>query len=153
MNTQVSRSTEIFAPPKDVWNVVANIQNAVAAISGIKAVEILEPASGPSIVGLKWLETREWLGRDAVEVMWVNDAREASYYETRAESNGSIYTSRVELEATPTGTRLTMGFSGQPVTFGAKVLWALTGWMAKKSLCKIIEQDLKDVKVAVEKAT
>ena len=153
MDTQVIRSTEIIAPPRDVWNVVADIQNAVAVISGIKVIEILEPASGPSIVGIKWRETREWLGRDAVEVMWVTDAHEASFYETRAESHGSIYTSRVELEATPTGTRLTMVFRGQPVTSGAKVLWALTGWMAKKSLCKVIDQDLQDVKAAVEKAT
>jgi hypothetical protein len=151
MDAQVGRFKEIEAPPKDVWAVVADIENAGAAISGIKAVEILEAASGPSIVGLKWRETREWLGRDAVEVMWITDAREGSYYETRAESHGSIYTSRMELEATPTGTLLTMGFSCQPVTFGAKVLWALTGWMAKKSLSKVIDQDLEDVKGAVEK--
>mgnify|MGYP003644478705 CR=1 FL=1 len=153
MDMQLSRSTEILASPKAVWAVVADIENAVAVVSGIKAVEILEAASGPSIAGLKWRETREWMGQDAVEVMWVTDACEASYYETRAESHGSIYTSRLELEATPTGTRLTMRFSSQPVSLGAKVLWVLTGWMAKKSLCKVIDQDLQDIKSAVEKVT
>ena len=149
---QVTRFTEIDAPPSDVWSFVSDIENADTRISGIKEVEILERATGPSIVGLKWRETREWMGKDAVEVMWVSDASEPSYYETRAESHGSIYTSRIELETTSTGTRLTMGFCGQPVTFGAKVLWALTGWMAKKALRKTIDQDLADIKGAVEKA-
>jgi hypothetical protein len=149
---QVIRYTEIDASPADVWSVVSDIEKADTRISGIKEIEILERATGPSIVGLKWRETREWMGKDAVEVMWVTDASEPSYYETRAESHGSIYTSRIELETTSTGTRLTMGFSGQPVTFSAKVLWALTGWMAKKALRNTIDQDLADIKGAVEKA-
>ena len=149
---QVTRFTKIDASLADVWSVVSDIENADTRISGIKEVEILERATGPSIVGLQWRETREWMGKDAVEVMWVTDASEPSYYETRAESHGSIYTSRIELETTSTGTLLTMGFSGQPVTFGAKALWALTGWMAKKALRKTIDQDLADIKGAVEKA-
>jgi|AACY02.16.fsa_nt_gi Polyketide cyclase / dehydrase and lipid transport. len=122
MDTQVSRSPEILAPPRDVWKVVAGSQNAVDVISGIKAVEILEPASGPSIIGVTWREPREWPGRDAVEITWTTHAREAPYYETRAKRHGAIYTARLELEAIPKGTRLTMGFSGQPVSLGAKVL-------------------------------
>ena len=149
---QVTRFTEINASSSDVWSFVSDIENADTIISGIKEVEILEQAAGPSIVGMKWRETRKWMGKEAVEVMWITDASEPSYYETRAESHGSIYTSRIELETTSTGTRLTMGFSGQPVTFGAKVLWALTGWMAKKDLRKTINQDLADIKGAVEKA-
>lgn len=148
----VTSFTNINASATDVWSVVSDIENAEARISGIKGVEILQQASGPSIVGLKWRETREWMGKDAVEVMWITDASEPAYYETRAESHGAIYTSRIELETIPTGTRLTMGFNGQPVTFGAKILWAMTGWMAKKALRKTIDQDLADIKAAVEKS-
>lgn len=148
---QVIRSIEIAASPADVWSIVSDVENAEPRISGIKAIEILERATGPSIVGLKWRETREFMGREAVEVMWITDASEPVYYETRAESHGSVYTSRLELEATSTGTRLSMGFNGQPVTFGAKILWALTGWMAKTALRKTIDQDLADIKDVVEK--
>ena len=148
---QVTRSIEIEASLAEVWSFVSNIENADSWISGIKEVEILERATGPSILGLKWRETREWMGKDTVEVMWVTDASEPQYYETRAESHGSIYISRIELDRISTGTRLTMAFKGQPVTFGAKVLWALTGWMAKKALCKTIDQDLSDIRGAVEK--
>lgn len=148
-----SESIEIDAAPDAVWAVVADIQNAANVISGIKAIEILEAAPGPTITGVKWKETREWMGRDAVEVMWVTDARSPSFYETRAESHGSIYISRMELEPTQAGTRLTMKFNCQPETLGAKVMWLLTGWMAKKSLRKIIGQDLADIKTAVESAS
>ena len=146
-----SESVEIVAAPEAVWEVIADIQNAVNVISGIKAIEILEAAPGPTITGLKWKETREWMGRDAVEIMWITDACSPSFYETRAESHGSIYISRMELEPTQDRTCLTMKFNCQPETFGAKTMWLLTGWMAKKSLCKVINQDLADIKAAVER--
>lgn len=146
----VSRTTRINATPADVWSVVSDIENAERRISGIKAIEILERPAGPSIVGLKWRETREWMGKDAVEVMWITSASERAYYETRAESHGSVYTSRLELEAIDGGTRLTMDFRGTPVTLGAKVMWALTGWMAKGALRKTIDKDLSDIKEAAE---
>jgi hypothetical protein len=151
MTLIASESIEIVAAPEAVWAVIADIQNAVNVISGIKAIEILETAPGPTIAGLKWKETREMMGRDAVEVMWITDASSPTFYETRAESHGSIYASRMELEPPKAGTRLTMKFNCQPETFGAKTLWLLTGWMAKKSLCKVISQDLADIKAAVER--
>mgnify|MGYP001825862369 CR=1 FL=1 len=153
MTLIASQSTEIAAAPEAVWRVITDIHNAANVISGIKQIQILDEAAGPNFVGLKWKETREWLGKDAVEVMWITDACAPSFYETRAESHGSVYQSRMELEPTPTGTLLTMHFNCQPATFGAKIMWILTGWMAKKSLRKVIDQDLKDVKLAVEKAS
>lgn len=113
---------------------------------------MLEPGTEGSIVGLKWQETREWMGRDAVEVMWVTDASEAAFYETRAESYGCVYKSRLELAETPSGSELSMAFYCHPETARAKLMWLLTGWMAKKSLCKAIDKDLEDIKNAVEKS-
>jgi len=150
MTLIASQSIDIVAAPEAVWAVIADIQNAVNVISGIKAIEIIEAAPGPTITGVKWRETREFMGRDAVEVMWITDSRSPSFYEARAESHGTVYVSRMELEPTQTGSRLTMKFNCQPETFGAKVMWLLTGWMAKKSLCKVIDQDLVDIKTAVE---
>jgi hypothetical protein len=146
------RTTEIAAKPDAVWGVVSDIRNAASVISGIKTIEVLEVPDASSIVGTRWKETREWMGRDAVEVMWVTDASAPSFYETRAESHGSIYNSRIELEQTPVGTQLTMYFRCEPQTIVAKIMWVLTGWMAKKSLCKIIDQDLDDIKLAAESA-
>ncbi|NND70409.1 MAG: SRPBCC family protein [Rhodothermales bacterium] len=150
MTLIVSQSIEISATAEAVWSIISDIHNAESVISGIKEIHVLEESDGPTIAGLKWKETREWMGKDAVEVMWITDANAPSFYETRAESHGSIYQSRMELEPIPTGTRLTMHFHCQPATTSAKIMWILTGWMAKKSLSKVIDQDLKDVKIAVE---
>jgi hypothetical protein len=82
--------------------------------------------------------------------MWVTNAADGSFYETRAESHGSVYVSRIELEPHDDGTRLSMGFEGTPVTAGAKILWALTGWMAKSAMRKALNADLADIKAAAE---
>lgn len=148
---ELSRSVEIAAPSAAVWRVVTAIENSVTTIQGINAIEILEPASGPSIVGLKWRETRTWQGRDAVEVMRITEADEPHYYIAEAESHGARYTSRLSLTAGTGTTQLTMWFCAQPVTVGARLVWALTGWMAKRALSKTIDQDLSDIKAAVEK--
>lgn len=150
MRLIASLSKEIAAAPDAVWSIVSDIPNAASVISGIKEIEIHESATGPDIVGTKWKETREWMGQDAVETMWITDARAPAFYETRAESHGCIYQSRLELEQATAGTRLTMQFRCQPMTLGAKVLWVLTGWMAKRSIRKIIDQDLEDIKAATE---
>jgi len=130
MTLIATESTEVLAAPEAVWQVVADIENMESIISGIKAIDILETPPGPTITGIKW----------------------TSFYETRAENHGSLYISRKELEITRAGTRLTMTFNCQPITFGAKVMWLLTGWMAKKSLSKTIRQDLADIKAKIEKA-
>ena len=152
MNLITSRSKEIAATTSAVWAVISDIGNATECISAIKRIEVLEPGTDTGIVGLKWRETREWMGRDAVEVMWITDASEDSFYETRAESHGCIYKSRLELAETPSGTKLSMAFYCHPETTGAKLMWLLTSWMARRSLSKAIDQDLEDIKNAVEKS-
>ena len=79
------RSIEIAASTQAVWDIISDIEHAADHISGIKNIKVLEPATGEGMIGLKWQESREWMSRDAVEVMWVTDALEASFYETRAE--------------------------------------------------------------------
>ena len=77
---QLRKSTDIDASLQAVWNVVTDIKNLASTIQGISSIEILEPATGPSIVGLKWRETRTWRGRDAIEVMWITEAQEPFHY-------------------------------------------------------------------------
>ncbi len=147
---QVSVSTDISATPTAVWKVITDVDNWASTISGINKVEVLEPAKGPSIVGLKWRETRTMFGKEATEVMWITDAKKPSHYDTRAESHGAVYTTRMGLEKIDGGTRLSMTFNGEAQTTGAKIMWALTGWMAKGAMRKACNKDLADIKAAVE---
>ncbi|MGB1696846.1 MAG: SRPBCC family protein [Thermoplasmatota archaeon] len=145
---QVSGSLHIDAPTKKLWEVITDIHGCEERISGIIHAEVLE--EGAPLVGLKWKETRKFAGKEATETMWITDAVEGQWYETRAESHGAIYKSTMAVEPDGSGSKLTMSFDGQAVTFGAKVMWALTGWMAKKPLMKSIMDDLEDIKAACE---
>ncbi len=147
---EVAVSVDIDAPTQPVWDVISDIENCMDTISAINALEIIEPAKGPSIMGLKWKETRTMFGKEASETMWITDLDEGRFYEARAESHGSVYLSRMTVEPKGDGSRLTMSFNGQPQTFGAKVMWALTGFMAKGAMRKACLQDLEEIKKKVE---
>lgn len=147
---RVTVETEIGAPLLEVWRLVTDIENAVATIKAIQKIEILErPLSG--VVGLKWRETRTMFGKAATEVMWVTDAVEGSHYDTRAESHGSVYKTRVALENRNGRTGLVMTFEGEPQTLGAKIMWGLTGFLFKGATRKALAKDLADIKAALER--
>jgi carbon monoxide dehydrogenase subunit G len=150
METQVR--VTIRAPKTEVWHTITDIGNAASTISGIESVSILEkPVQG--LVGLKWIETRTMFGKTATETMWITDAVEHDYYKTRAESHGAIYVTTLSLQESEGATELTMRFSGQPVTVGAKLMWLLLGFMFAGATRKALAKDLEDIKAAVEKNT
>lgn len=146
---KVSCQIQINASKEEVWKVITNIEKAPEHISGIKSVEVLEkPDSG--VIGLKWKETREMFGKEAQETMWITDAIENSYYQTRAESHGAIYISKMAIDEENGVSTLTMSFDGKAQTAGAKIMSTLMGWMFKKGTIKAIEKDLSDIKARAE---
>ncbi len=139
----------IDGPKEKVWELITDIENSKETISGIEKIEVLEkPAEG--LVGLKWRETRTMFGREATEIMWITDAKEHESYRVRAENSGAIYLTAFQLAEQDAGTRLTMEFEAQPQTFVAKLMSALTGRFFKNATQKALEQDLLDIKRAVE---
>lgn len=146
---RATSQVDIKASPKAVWNVVTDIENSAQTIKAIEKIEILERPKS-KFVGLKWRETRQMFGKTATEVMWITSAADASHYETRAESHGSIYKTRISLKPVDGGTRLQMDFEGTPVKFGAKVMWGLLGFMFKGATRKALQKDLEDIKKKVE---
>lgn len=148
----VSVTTQINAPVDAVWQAITNFENSAEMISGIKAINILEkPTEG--LIGLKWQETREMFGKEAVETMWITDAKDGEFYQTYAENCGTVYTGRLSVKAKDDGTELTMDFGGEAQTFFGKLMSGLMGWMFKGSMVKMLKQDLEDIKVHVEKTS
>ncbi len=139
----------IRASKEAVWNAITDIENAPNRITGIQKVEILEKPAG-GLVGLKWRETRTMFGKVATEVMWITEAVSNSYYQTRAESHGAIYTSRLSVQEQQGTALLSMEFSGKARTFGAKVMTGLLGWMFRGATQKAIQKDLDDIKKSIE---
>lgn len=134
---------------EQVWGVITNIEASVNTIQAIEEIEILEkPESG--VLGLKWRETRTMFGQSATEVMWITDAVENEFYQTRAESHGAIYISRLSLEELGDQVRLKMEFEGEPQGNFAIIMAFVTGFIFKNSTQKALQEDLEDIKKFVE---
>ena len=141
---------EINASNKEVWNIISDIEHSEKIISGINNIDILNKPKD-SLVGLKWVETRTMFGKAATETMWITEAEENSYYKTRAESHGAIYTTYLKLSGQEKTTLLSMEFSSEAVSFSGKLMSMIFGGLLKKSMKKLLLKDLTDIKTAVEK--
>ena len=147
---KVTLDIHINGPKEAVWKVISNIENSVNTLEGIEKIEILnKPDKG--IVGLKWIETRTLFGKTATETMWITEAEENSFYRTRAESHGAIYITELRISEQNDGSLLTMEFGSTLVSFGAKLMNVLFGFMFRNATKKALAKDLEDIKAAVEK--
>lgn len=143
---KVSTQIDINSSKEKVWGVIADIENSPNVISAIMDIEILQlPEAG--LVGLTWKETRKMFGKEAQETMWITHSEQYHYYQTRAESHGAIYVSRLNITEKNEGTvTLEMSFGGQSVNLAAKILSGIFSIFMKKSMKKALEVDLRDIK-------
>jgi carbon monoxide dehydrogenase subunit G len=144
---------QINAPPAAVFAAASDFPNAAERIGGIKKMEML--TQGPVGVGTRFRETRVMFGKEATETMEVVDFQPGRSYTLSASSCGCEYRTVVSVQPAGSGggSEVTFDFSGQPLTFVAKVMAALMGWMMKGACLKAVRQDLADLKAAVEKAS
>lgn len=148
---EVSVDVEIDCPKNKVWVAIIDIQNCTNMISAIISLNVLhQPKEG--LVGLKWTETRKMFGKESSETMWVTDCKEEEYYCTRAENCGAIYTTKMSLSEISNKTILTMSFSGTSESIFVKLISSIMGIFIKKSMVKMLQQDLDEIKVFVEKS-
>ncbi|SRR6056297_279378 len=147
---KLSLDIEIKGPKEKVWKVITDIENSVNTISGIDKIEILNNPK-EALVGLKWKETRTIFGKSSTETMWITEASDNNYYKTRAESNGAMYQTILKLSEKENTTILKMEFSTEAISLKGKILAFIFGRMVHKSMKKLIENDLTDIKTTVEK--
>lgn len=148
MNATVN--IKINKPKESVWSAITDIENCQQMISSIIKIKVLhKPTDG--IDGLKWEETREMFGKEATETMWITDSKPNEYYSTRAESHGSVYVTKLSLKNIEDGSLLTMSFTGNAQTMVAKILSFIMGPLIKKSMIKVLNKDLEEIKEFVEK--
>ncbi len=143
-------SIPVNASKEKIWQAITDIENAQERIPAIEEVKIHhQPDEG--VIGLKWTETRTLFGKSATETMWITEAEENHYYQTRAESHGSVYQSTMRITEDADGNHLSMEFSAQPQTVLAKILSFILGPIMKNATKKALLQDLKDIKYILEK--
>ena len=130
---KLKAETTINGTKAQVWRVITDIEGSVETIRAIEEIEILEqPQSG--VLGLKWEETRTMFGKSATEIMWITEAEENEYYQTRAENHGAIYISRLQIEEIGDQAKLTMEFEGEAQSTAAKIMSFLTSFIFKGAL-------------------
>ena len=146
---QLCVSTNINSSPDNVWQAITDFEHCESWIAGILNVTILEqPESG--LVGFKWRETRKMFGKEATETMWITDCIDGEYYQTRAENHGAIYVSKLSISSMGDATKLTMEFSGKSESWFVNLMSKLMGFFMTKSMIKMLEADLADIKAHVE---
>ena len=133
-----------------VWAVITNIEHASEIISGIEKIEVIEkPANG--LVGLRWRETRMLFGKPATVEKWITDAGENAFYKTRAESDGFVFLSTTSISESSGGSIiLTSSHDSQPQSVVKRLLSIPMGLLFKGVAKRALQQDLNDIKSAVE---
>jgi len=146
---ELSVFVEIEKSLEDVWKAIIDFENCSNYINSIVEIEIIDNPRD-TLIGFKWKETRVMFGKEATETMWITDYIENNYYQTRAESHGSIYISRLSLERVRENTKLTMSFTAEAQTFFVKILSVFMGFIIKGSMKKALLKDLNDIKNHLE---
>ena len=142
-------SHDIKADPQAVWSIVVGMDDWVDIIEAIESVERLDGGVGFGL-GTTWRETRTMFGKKATEVMEVTEFEGGRRYATAAESHGSKYFSEVSVEPTDGGSRITMGFRGEPQSMLAKIMDVTLGRLFKGATRKALAKDLADIGAAAE---
>jgi len=147
----ITVSVEINSPKNRVWHAITDFENCIHMISGIIDLKIIhKPEKG--LIGLKWTETRKMFGKESTETMWITDYIEEEYYCTRAENCGAIYITKISLAEVEDKTLLTMSFSGTSDSIFIKIISSFMNLFFKKSMIKMLEKDLNEIKAFVEKS-
>ena len=139
----------VGASTETVWNAITDFEHCDQRISGITHVEVLHrPSDG--VVGLVWRETRLMYGKEATEEMRIVESVEGEYYVAEASNHGALYRSKLSVKPTADGCELSMTFEAEAQTFFAKIMNIIFSGMMKKSLLKMMQKDLEDIRDSVE---
>jgi carbon monoxide dehydrogenase subunit G len=140
----------INAAPEKVFAVSTDLEAFPTTVPTITRIEVLTP--GPVGNGTRFRETRIMFGKEATETMEFSEFQPAKGYTIGCTSCGVRYTTRFTLRPIGTGTELAMEIDCSPVSFFAKVLSPITGFMMRGAMKKMLDADLECIKKAAEKA-
>ncbi|HEX5068660.1 MAG TPA: SRPBCC family protein [Vicinamibacterales bacterium] len=146
----VETQITINASRSAVWAAITDIEHAATIISGIHNIEIVErPARG--LVGLRWRETRTLFGKPATAEKWITEVTGNQSYKTRAEDQGFVFLTTMGLSEDRNGVTLTSTHDSRPQGLMAKMMSIPMALFFKGVAKKAIQQDLDDIKAAVER--
>jgi DNA primase len=89
-------------------------------------------------------------GKPATAEKWITDAAENEFYQTRAEDGGFVFVSTTSIAETSGGVTLTSVHDSQPQGIVAKLMSIPMSVFFKGVAQRALQQDLNDIKAAVE---
>ena len=147
--TAYAVKTTIDAPCELVFDKATDFENCADFITGITRTEMLTP--GPVAVGTRFRETRLMYNREGTEEMEVIQLDRPSSYTLGCESHGCRYQSTFSCAPDGETTVVEMTFEAIPLNTLAR-LTALAMRPMIKSVMRVCQQDLEDIKAAAESA-
>lgn len=136
---KVSVECVTAATPEIAYATNIDIAHWPDFVRGIDRIELL--TDGPIREGTRFRETSTMYGRAAVEEMTVAELQPPRRQVFTAENHGARYVATTEFVPEAAGTRIKLTFEGIAVSFAAKLLTPLMGFMAgsiRKSFCPIL---------------
>ena len=143
---KVTCSIEINAPAKKVYDIFMDIEKLPERVDQITKVEIIYSEKAPH-----WIETRTIFGKEATEEMWTTEKTVGKSWTVEAESHGTHYITNHMLSESEGVTTMTLEFSGQAQSLGAKLMTPLAAIMSR-SVKKMLMADMQALKEAAEAA-
>jgi uncharacterized membrane protein len=140
--------THIDQPLEDVFRLFTDIEGAADRVTNILRIEVL--TTGGFAIGMRWLETREVLGREATEELSVTALEHGRAYTITTETHGTKFDCTFRFERAAGGTDVLVEFDVVPQSFGG-LLVAPFGWMMMNTVERSLEQDLAELKAAAER--
>ncbi len=141
-------STQVSCPLESTFEVFTQIDKAAERIPGITALEVL--TEGPFGDGTRWRETRVMFKKEAIEEMWVTGFNPPHSYNVEAESHGMKYSTLFSFVPEGDGTKVTWAFSGQALSFGAKIMAPIFNVLMKGTMKKCMLADLEALRDVCE---
>jgi hypothetical protein len=142
----ITKSVE--APVEIVFDAATDLPQAAEYVRGIEKIELLTP--GPIGVGTRWRETRRMMGREATETLEIKSFDRPRSYTVGCESCGCYFETTFAFAPRANGTVVTLDVRTQALTLMAKLMSPIGNLMMGKTMRKLMEDDLEDVKRETE---
>jgi uncharacterized membrane protein len=133
----------IKAPIDRVWSVATDVEGAATRMTGVERIEKL--TDGPFAVGTRWRETRIAPGPPATEELVVTECVPPRRFVTEGSSGGARFRSTTTFRAVDSETVVDVAFEASPPTAAARLVAALLGGLAARTVLVTLNRDLDDL--------
>jgi carbon monoxide dehydrogenase subunit G len=133
----------IKAPIDQVWSAATDVDGAATRMTGVQSIERL--TDGPFAVGTRWRETRIAPGPPTTEELVVTECVPPRRFAVEGSSGGARFRATTTFRAVDHETVVALTFEASPPTVAARLVAALLGGLAARTVLATLNRDLDDL--------